>query len=161
MEIIFGILATLFAGTTIWAVIFWRKEKRRYEADTKKSEEEAKQSASETKQSEVNVDTSIFRGLKEQLEFYLLMAKQSNENYEELLSKYSVILDENINQKQTIKEYEFRLLKMERRVSGMEKVINSQNPRIKYAEGLICENRICSERIPEIGTFQHKNEGNG
>lgn len=156
MEIIYGALAALFAGTTIWAFVFWRKEKRRYEADTMKREEAAKQSIVETKQAEVNVDTSVFHGLKEQIEFYLLMAKQSNANYEELLTRYSSIMEENIVQKQTIKEYEYRFTEMDRRVTGMEKTINHQSPRLKYAEGLICEKAECSDRIPTIGTYNHK-----
>lgn len=155
---ILGIVAALFAGTTIWAFVFWRKEKRRYEANTTKTEEEAKQSASETKLAETNVDNSIFRGLKEQIEFYLLMAKQSNDNYNELLTRYTTIMEENIVQKQTIKEYEYRFKEMERRVTGMEKTITLQSPRIKYAEELICEKTECESREPILGKFEHKKE---
>jgi hypothetical protein len=140
-------------GVSIFQFIFFRKEKRRYEADTKKREEEAKQSEAGTKQADAEADSKIFSNYKEQMDFFL-------EKYNEAMAEKIVLMDENFDMKQKIKEYEYRFESYDRKLSGMQKVLENSILRTKYAEDKLCVREECKERIPELGTYKHKEDEN-
>lgn len=149
VTIILSVFSALFMGVSIFQFIFFRKERRRYEADTKKREEEAKQSEAGTKQAEAETDSKVFANYKEQMEFFL-------EKYNEALADKVALMGENFDLKQKIKEYEYRFESYDRKINGMQKIIETSIIRTKFAEDKICIKEDCSERIPSLGTYKHK-----
>lgn len=153
VTIILSVFSALFMGVSIFQFIFFRKEKRRYEADTKKREEEAKQSEAGTKQAEAETDSKVFANYKEQMEFFL-------EKYNEALADKVALMGENFDLKQKIKEYEYRFESYDRKLNGMQRVLDNSILRTKYAEDKLCVREECKERIPELGTYKHKEDEN-
>ena len=153
LSLIFGIISALLMGVSIFQFIFFRKEKRRYEADTKKREEEAKQSEAGTKQAEAETDSKIFANYKDQMDYFL-------EKYNEAMAEKVALMGENFDLKQKIKEYEYRFESYDRKISGMQRIVDNSILRTKYAEDKICIREECTERIPNLGTYKHKEDEN-
>lgn len=138
-------------GVSIFQFIFFRKERRRYEADTKKREEEAKQSEAGTRSADADAESKEFLNFKEQYEFFLdLLKKKDIENFE-LKSK-------NFDLEQKIKEDNYRFESLERKIAGLQKVVDIYIFRTKHAETNICLNLECDKRVPELGTYKHKED---
>ena len=165
LSLIFGIVSALLMGVSIFQFIFFRKEKRRYEADTKKREEEAKQSEAGTKQAEAETDSKVFANYKEQMDFFI-------EKYNESMAEKIALMDENFSLKQKSKEDNYRIDTLERKVAGIQRTVEENikrynamsvemeliAKRANYAESNICLNHECTERIPTLGTFKQKED---
>ena len=149
--LIFGLISTLLTSGLIFQFIFFRKEKRRFEADTKKREEEAKQSEAGTKQADAEADSKIFANYRDQMEFFLA-------EHNKVLSEKFDLMNENFDLKQKMKEYDYKFASQDRKISGMQRIIDSSILRTKYAEDNICIRTECGERIPQLGTFKHKED---
>jgi len=163
--LVFGLISTLLTSGLIFQFVFFRKEKRRYEADTKKREEEAKQSEAGTKQADAEADSKIFANYKEQMDFFI-------EKYNESMAEKIALMDENFSLKQKSKEDNYRIDTLERKVAGIQRTVEENikrynamsaemeliAKRANYAESNICLNHECTERIPTLGTFKQREE---
>lgn len=151
ISLIFGLISTALAGGIIFQFIFFRKERRRYEADTKKREEEAKQSEAGTKQAGAEADSKIFANYRDQMEFFLA-------EHNKVLGEKFDLMNENFDLKQKMKEYDYKFASQDRKISGMQRIIDNSILRTKYAEDNICIKTECLQRIPSLGTFKYKED---
>ena len=149
ITVILSIISTLLAGVSIFQFIFFRKEKRRYEADTRKREEEAKQSEAGTRTADAEADSKIFANYRVQMDFFLA-------EHNKVLGEKFDLMNENFDLKQKMKEYDYKFASQDRKLSGMQKTIESSILRTKYAEDNICIKTECPLRVPSLGTFKHK-----
>lgn len=67
-----------------------------------------------------------------------------------LIQKYRESLEQN-NQK--IKELTFTVNEQQRKIEGMQKLLDKEMGNKKYAERLICVNEECRIRKPALGTY--------
>lgn len=90
-EELLGIITSLLAGMNVLQFIFWRKTKRKYEAETAKTEVETEQAKTDLHQDQydyVNEQLS-----KIQQEYYDLAAR-----YRETMTKHLMEIDEKCNE---------------------------------------------------------------
>ena len=90
-ETLLSIIATLFLGVNVFQFIFWRKTKRKYEAETAKAEAEAGQAQTDLHQDQydyVNEQLS-----KIQKEYYDLAAR-----YRETMTQHLMEIDQKCNE---------------------------------------------------------------
>lgn len=151
MTAILGILTTLLGGANIGQFLFFRKKAREYEAGTKKSEEEAKKAG--------------FDNYRDQLDYFFGVNNT-------LVEANMKLREENFTLNQKMKEYDYRFSSYDRKIQGMQRTIednikkfnalSGEMERIKkratFAEGNICLNMDCRERIPALGTFKYKSD---
>lgn len=134
MEILLGILAPLLATTTIIQLFTIKSQKEKAKISVK--EEEAK------------VDALNLANIKEALTIKgetMVMVERANK----------VLMEENQELGKKIREYDYKLGEVERKVSGMERVITEEISRRDFAEKNICLNLKCQERMPKSGEFKY------
>ena len=134
MEILLGILAPLLATTTIVQLFTLKSQKEKAKISVK--EEEAK------------VDALNLANMKEALLIKgetMVMVERANK----------VLMEENQELGKKIREYDYKLGEVERKVSGMERVITEEISRRDFAEKNICLNLKCQERKPKLGEFKY------
>lgn len=134
MEILLGILAPLLATTTIIQLFTIKSQKEKAKISVK--EEEAK------------VDALNLANIKEALTIKgetMVMVERANK----------VLMEENQELGKKIREYDYKLGEVERKISGMERVITEEISRRDFAEKNICLNLKCQERMPKSGEFKY------
>lgn len=134
MEILLGILAPLLATTTIVQLFTLKSQKEKAKISVK--EEEAK------------VDALNLANMKEALLIKgetMVMVERANK----------VLMEENQELGKKIREYDYKLGEVERKISGMERVITEEISRRDFAEKNICLNLKCQERMPKSGEFKY------
>lgn len=150
-SLVLGIISMVLTASNIWQFIFYRKEKRKYEAETLKTEEEATQAG--------------FTNYKERLDYFF-------EVNNKIVEANMNLREENFEFRQKIKEYEYRFERYERKFQGMQRVIDENikksndlaskiseiSVRAAYAEDKICLNTGCVKRVPTLGTFNKKED---
>ncbi len=136
MEILLGILAPLLATTTIIQLFTIKSQKEKAKISVK--EEEAK------------VDALNLANMKEALAIKgetMVMVERANK----------VLMGENQELGRKIREYDYKLVEVERKISGMERTITEEIARRSFAENNICLDIDCQKRVPKIGEFNTKN----
>lgn len=134
MEILLGILAPLLATTTIIQLFTIKSQKEKAKISVK--EEEAK------------VDALNLANIKEALTIKgetMVMVERANK----------VLMGENQELGKKIREYDYKLGEVERKISGMERTITEEIARRSFAENNICLDRDCQKRVPKIGEFKY------
>ncbi len=134
MESILAILSIVFAGTTIIQLFTIRAQKDKAKISVK---------VEQAKADEMNL-----ANLKEALivkgETMLIVEKANQE-----------LIKESYKRDKKLREYDYKLGEVERKVSGMERVITEEISRRDFAEKNICLNLKCQERMPKSGEFKY------
>lgn len=137
METLLTIMAGIFGGTSIFQFITIRSQR--------------KMIAGQAGQEEAKADGLNLANIRELLHLQgeqLLVAENRNktlsENYEGALKK--------------MREYDYKMQEFERKINGMEKVINQEMSRRTYAEAFVCLNKDCDNRRPTLGNFKGENK---
>lgn len=141
--ILLGIVSTIFSGVSIFQFLTIKSLKREKAAEAKIKEAQAREG-------EASADTIKLSNLEKYLE---VMGSQLIKSQEE----NQRLRDQNLIYSKDLAELRYQLSVVERRIAGMQKTIDTEISRRKYAEKNICEREGCSQRIPEIGTFKPKN----
>ena len=141
--IILGIVSTFFSGVSIFQFVTIKSLKREKAAEAKIKEAQAREG-------EASADSLNLSNLEKYLE---VMGSQLIKSQEE----NQRLREQNLVYTKDLAELRYQLSVVERRITGMQKTIDAEISRRKYAEKNICEREGCSQRIPEIGTFKPNN----
>lgn len=137
--ILLGIISTFFSGVSIFQFLTIKSLKREKAAEAKIKEAQAREG-------EATADSLKLTNIEKYLNVLSQELNKSQQENLQLKSENSVYLKE-------LSELRFKLSEVERKVTGMQKIIDHEISRRKYAERNICENIACPDRIPELGTF--------
>lgn len=140
--IVLGIFTTIFSGVSLFQFFTIKSLKREKAAEAKIKEAQAREG-------EASADSLNLSNLEKYLE---VMGSQLVKSQEENLN----LREQNLVYSKDLAELRYQLSVVERRITGMQKTIDAEISRRKYAEKNICEREGCSQRIPEIGTFKPK-----
>lgn len=138
--ILLGIVSTFFSGVSIFQFVTIKSLKREKAAEAKIKEAQAREG-------EASADSLNLSNLEKYLEVMgsqLVKSQEENQNLREQNLVYS----------KDLAELRYQLSVVERRITGMQKTIDAEISRRKYAEKNICEREGCSQRLPELGTFK-------
>lgn len=141
--IVLGIFTTIFSGVSLFQFFTIKSLKREKAAEAKIKEAQAREG-------EASADSLNLSNLEKYLE---VMGSQLIKSQEE----NQRLREQNLVYTKDLAELRYQLSVVERRITGMQKTIDAEISRRKYAEKNICEREGCSQRIPEIGTFKPKN----
>ena len=139
-QILLGIVSTFFSGVSIFQFVTIKSLKREKAAEAKIKEAQAREG-------EASADSLNLSNLEKYLEVMgsqLVKSQEENQNLREQNLVYS----------KDLAELRYQLSVVERRITGMQKTIDAEISRRKYAEKNICERDGCSQRLPELGTFK-------
>lgn len=134
MEAILAIISGLFASTTIIQLFTMKSQKEKIKANVKQEE-------------------AISNGLELKNMKELLSIQGEQLVGVELRNKN--LVEENYSLQKKLREYDYKLGEVERKVSGMERVITEEISRRDFAEKNICLNLKCQERKPKLGEFKY------
>lgn len=150
-----GILASLFAGVNIFQLLFIRSQRKKAGAEASKVSAEAYQEEAKGDGLSLN-NIKNYNDMRDDL-----LIKTEKRNHE--------LQDQNDSLTQKLRDYDrkledferdndYKLKEFERKIQGMQKTISHEIARRTYAENNICLNLPCKDRIPKIGTYNHKND---
>ena len=143
VPIISGV-ASLLAGLNILQFISIRSLKKKANAEADKAGAEADQE--DAKADGLNLD-NIRQAYKLQGEMLVQSELQKKEMWET-----------NIKLMRKMSEDDLRFTELERKVKGLERIMGKEVEQREYAEKHICLNLECKDRIPTIGTYNHKTD---
>lgn len=148
---IISIVASLFAGTTIFQFFSLRSMRKKMSAEANKVSAEAEQEGA-------RADGLKLDNLNKFIEIqgaHLVEAVKLNGIKDNIIDTLTVKLreyDSNFENFKRANEYQIEVLT--RKVKGLEKVVSREIIRREYAEKHICLNMDCKDRIPKLGEFK-------
>lgn len=158
--IILSILSTLFAGTTLWQFVFFRSYKKKNSAEASKAEVEVEKAVAEVSQEEAKADRLHLENIQTVMSMREGMLIKTLEENKQLVKENEELRKIVDDFRHVTREFEYRFGDYDRKIKGMEKIIREEIARRSYAEGHICLNLPCKDRIPKLGQFnkEGKNE---
>lgn len=148
---IISIVASLFAGTTIFQFFSLRSMRKKMSAEANKVSAEAEQEGA-------RADGLKLDNLNKFIEIqgaHLVEAVKLNGIKDNIIDTLTIKLreyDSNFENFKRANEYQIEVLT--RKVKGLEKVVSREIVRREYAEKHICLNMDCKDRIPKLGEFK-------
>ncbi|MFA5849934.1 MAG: hypothetical protein WC833_08620 [Bacteroidales bacterium] len=133
LSTILSLLSPFLAGGIIFQFIFYKSQKKKFVAGTNQEIAKADGLNLGNIQKYIELQDSI-----------ILKISQERDSFAQ----------ENTSIKSKINEYDYKFSDMERKVRGMQNVINNELTKRQYAERHICLNLPCSSRIPVLGTYK-------
>lgn len=134
---ILAILSVVFAGTTLIQLFTIKAQKDKAKISVK---------VEQAKADEMNL-ANLKQALIVKGET-MLMVEKANQ----------ALIKESYERDRIQRETSYKLGELERKVSGMERIITEEIARRSFAENNICLNKNCELRIPKIGEFNTKNK---
>ena len=138
MDII-GILGVVFGGAgligTIGGFVYFKPRLRKEDSEADKAKHDAKMADLTVSEKAYQIIDKLQEELQERTKITLELEKSAHQNSLKLV------------------EHENTIAKLGRDVSKLQKTVDAELRRRRYAEQLICLREDCDIRIPDIGTY--------